>query len=294
LSFTAIERVAFRLFGARASHAVQREPTLGAALQRARMAVRPEVHLATAYLAATVTAVAALLVVVALAVLDLAGTLPLAWRFFILMVPAAVVLGGGAYLLTLVRPTARALGRARSINSKLPYAINYLSTMAAAGATPEQLFATLAEQPLYSEVAVEAQWVARDMRILGLDIVPALQNGIDRSPSEKWKDFLQGAVTTLTSGSDLKAFFAAKADQYLYENRQDQKKFLEGLGVLAESFVTVVVAAPLFLIVILSVMTSFGGSPQDALLIGYSLVFLVIPLSQLGFGWTIKVMTPEA
>lgn len=294
MTLTAVERVAYRLFGPRATRAVQREPSLGSALQRARMAVRPEVHLAKAYLAATLTALAALLGVAAMATLRLAGAIPLAWRFFILLVPAALVLGSFAYLLTLLLPATRAISRARSISAKLPYAINYLSTMAAAGATPEQLFGTLAEQPLYGEVAVEAQWVARDMRVLGLDVVTALQNGIDRSPSDKWRDFLQGAVTTLTSGSDLKAFFAAKADQYLYENRQDQRKFLEGLGVLAESFVTVVVAAPLFLIVILSVMTSFGGSPQDALLIGYALVFLVIPLSQVGFAWTIKVMTPEA
>lgn len=294
MTLTAFERAAFRVFGERARRAVGREPALGSALQRARMAIRPEVFLAKAYLAASLVALAGLLGVGTVAFLTFTGVVPVAWRFFILLVPGALVLGSAAYLLTLVLPAARALGRARSINSKLPYAINYLSTMAAAGATPEQLFGTLAEQPLYSEVAVEAQWIARDMRVLGQDVVTALQNGIDRSPSDKWRDFLQGAVTTLTSGSDLKAFFAAKADQYLYENRQDQRKFLEGLGVLAESFVTVVVAAPLFLIVILSVMTSFGGSPQDALLIGYALVFIVIPLSQLGFAWTITVMTPEA
>ncbi|HUR61593.1 MAG TPA: type II secretion system F family protein [Candidatus Thermoplasmatota archaeon] len=294
MTFSRLEAVSYHVFGRRATRAMQRNVGLGHALQRARMPLRPEVHLAVAYMVAAVTAAAALVGIVAIAVLSVMGTLPIAWKFFILLVPAAVVLGAGAYLITLVVPPARALGRARNINSKLPYSINYLSTMASAGATPEQLFATLAEQPLYGEVAVEAQWIARDMRILGLDIVTALQNGIDRSPSDKWKDFLQGAVTTLTSGADLKAFFAAKADQYIYENRQEQRKFLEGLGVLAESFVTVVVAAPLFLIVILSVMTSFGGSPTDALLIGYSLIFLVIPLSQAGFAWTIKVMTPEA
>ncbi|HEX2066074.1 MAG TPA: type II secretion system F family protein [Candidatus Thermoplasmatota archaeon] len=294
MTLSAFERLAHRLFGARAARSVEREPGLGSALQRARMAVRPEVFLATAYLAAALTAAAALVAVAAIAALALLGTFPLAGRFFLLLVPGALVLGGTAYLLALVLPAARALGRARSIDAKLPYAINYLSTLAAAGATPEQLFGSLAGQPLYGQAAVEAQWIARDMRLLGQDVVTALQNGIDRSPSDKWRDFLQGAVTTLTSGSDLKAFFAGKADQYLHENRQEQRKFLEGLGVLAESFVTVVVAAPLFLIVILSVMTSFGGDPRDALLIGYALIFIVIPLSQLGFAWTIKVMTPEA
>lgn len=277
MTLTAFERAAHRLFGARARRAVQREPALGTALQRARMAVRPEVFLAKTYLAAAIIALAGLTGVALVALLASLGTLPLGGRLFLLLIPGALVLGTAAYLATLVVPALRAISRARSINAKLPYSINYLSTLAAAGATPDQLFGSLAEQPLYGEVAVEAQWIARDMRVLGQDIVTALQNGIDRSPSEKWSDFLQGAAATLASGSDLKAFFAAKADQYLYENRQDQRKFLEGLGVLAESFVTVVVAAPLFLIVILSVMTSFGGSQDSTLLIGYVLILALIP-----------------
>ena len=63
---------------------------------------------------------------------------------------------------------------------------------------------------------------------------------------------------------------------------------------LAESFVTVVVAAPLFLIVILSVMTSLGGDAEQTLVLGYSLVLLLLPLAQFGFAMTIKTMTPEA
>jgi flagellar protein FlaJ len=293
VALTRFQRVAYRLFGARARHAVGKNPQLGSALQHAHMAVRPEVHLATAYLAAALAAAGALAGVALAALLRTAGSVSFPARLFILLVPSAVVVGALTHLLVLLVPAIRSINRARTINAKLPYAINYLSAMAAAGATPEQLFATLADQPLYGEVAEEASWVARDLRIMGHDIITALQNGIDRSPSDRFKDFLQGAVTSLTSGGDLKSYFASKAEQYLYENRQDQKKFLEGLGVLAESFVTVVVAAPLFLIVILSVMTSFGGKASDTLVIGYSLVFILIPLAQAAFGWTIKVMTPE-
>jgi archaeal flagellar protein FlaJ len=288
------ERFAFRLFGRLAQQGAERNAHFRLALQRAHIPVRPEVYLANSYLLSVVVALASLLPIVAVWIAASRGLVEVSQTVLLLLLPAPLVLAAVVYLLGLILPDMRALNRARDIQAKLPYALNYVSTMASAGATPESLFAGLAEQPLYGEVAREAAWITRDIRLLGTDIVTALQRAIDRSPSPKFQDVLQGTVTTLTSGGDLKAYFNGKADQFIQENRQDQRKFLDGLGVLAESFVTVVVAAPLFLIVILSVMTSFGGSAQQTLLIGYMLVFVLIPLSQLGFGWTVKVMTPEA
>lgn len=288
------ERLGYRLFGARATRIVGRNPHLGLALQRARIPLRPEVYLAGAYMVGVGAALLALLPVALVIGLAAAHYVALPSTFVLFLIPAPFILGAMVYLLALVLPDLRAMNRTRNLNAKLPYALNYIATMASAGATPENLFGSLAEQTMYGEVSQEAAWIARDLRLLGFDIVTALQRAIDRSPSEKFQDFLQGTITALTSGGDLKQYFTGKSEQFVYENRQEQKKFLEGLGVLAESFVTVVVAAPLFLIVILSVMTSFGGSADQTLIIGYILVFVLIPASQAGFAWTVHVMTPEA
>ena len=77
-------------------------------------------------------------------------------------------------------------------------------------------------------------------------------------------------------------------------HRQELPPFLVRLGFLAEAFVTVVVASPLFLFLILSVLTTFGWSAKENLFIGYLLIFILIPMAQAGFAWTVKVMTPEA
>lgn len=288
------ERQAYRWFGDRAVRAIERTPRLKASLQKAHIYLRPEAYLAAAMLTTLLVVAGTALPILVLVVAVAAGAIAVPLRFLLLLVPVPFVAGAMMYLLANVLPDLRATTRARDINAKLPYALNYLSTMAAAGATPEQVFSSLAKQPIYGSVAHEAAWVTRDVNLLGTDIVTALSRASERSSSAKWQDLLQGAITALTSGGDLKTYFAQKADQYTFENRQDQKRFLEGLGVLAESFVTVVVAAPLFLIVILSVMTSLGGSADQTLLLGYMLIFIMLPLSQLGFAMTIKTMTPEA
>lgn len=294
MALRSFERAAYRWFGERAGRAVERNPRLKLSLQKAHIYLRPEAYLAAATLTTVLVVVGTGIPVVVLMGAVMAGAIEVPLRLLLLVIPIPAVAGAMMYLLATVLPDLRATTRARDINAKLPYALNYLATMASAGGTPEQIFASLAKQPIYGAVAHEAAWITRDVNLLGMDIVTALSRAIERSSSAKMQDLLQGAITSLTSGGDLRTYFTNKADQYLYENRQDQKRFLEGLGVLAESFVTVVVAAPLFLIVILSVMTSLGGSAQETLLLGYVLIFGMLPLSQLGFAVTIKMMTPEA
>jgi flagellar protein FlaJ len=84
----------------------------------------------------------------------------------------------------------------------------------------------------------------------------------------------------------------AKADEYMRENRRMQKEFLETLGVLAESYVTTVVAAPLFLIIMFSVMSLFGGGSSTGMIM-YLMAFIILPLGNLGFAIAIQSMSPE-
>lgn len=294
MALRAYERLAYRLFGERAARGVERNPRLRHSLQRAHIYRRPEVYLAAAMMTSIAVTVATAIPVLLLLLAAASGAIALPARVLVFILPVPLLAGAVLYLLALVLPELRAINRSRDINAKLPYALNYVTTMASAGATPESVFASLAQQPIYGAVAHEAAWITRDVQLLGMDIVTALTRAVDRSSSEKFQDLLQGAITSLTSGGDLRAYFNNKAEQFIYENRQEQKRFLDGLGVLAESFVTVVVAAPLFLIVILSVMTSFGGDADQTLLLGYMLVLVLLPLAQFGFAMTIKTMTPEA
>lgn len=294
MALTKYERFSFRVFGAYAARSVERNPRLKLSLQRAHIYLRPEVYLAAAHFTTVLIFVGTAIPVLILLVAMGAGLIDVPVRLVLLVIPIPFVAGAMLHLLAITLPDLRALSRARDINAKLPYALNFVTAMSSAGATPESVFASLSKQPIYGAVAHEAAWITRDVQLLGMDIVTALARAIERSSSAKFQDLLQGVITALTSGGDLKTYFANKSEQFIYENRQDQKRFLEGLGVLAESFVTVVVAAPLFLIVILSVMTSLGGSASQTLMLGYILVLGMLPLSQFGFAMAIKAMTPEA
>lgn len=294
MALHAFQRIGFRVFGRLAGQRADENPRLHLSLQRAHITVRPDVYLASGYLAMAVTGLVTLAPVLLLLVLQAAGLFALPPRTYLVLLLLPVLLAFSIQMTLLVLPDLRAARRARDIEAKLPYALNYVATMSSAGATPQKIFRALAGNNQYGEVTNEAQWIVRDLTLLGLDLVTALTRAADRTPSMKFQDVLQGAITALTSGGDLKQYFLQKSEQFMLENRQEQEKFLESLGVLAESFVTVVVAAPLFLIVLLSVMTSFGASPDQVLTLGYLIVLVLLPISQAGFAATVKFMSPEA
>jgi flagellar protein FlaJ len=281
------------MFGGYAAGRTAQNARLELTLQRAHIPKRPDVYLATTYLTTSIVMGASLLgaILVAAVLLNTGnGVFPA----LLYLAPMPVVVAGLVYVINLVLPDLRAATRARDIDAKLPYAINYIATMAAAGATPPRIFRSLSQQDIYGEAANEAAWIARDMDLLGADILTALGQAITRSPSVRFQDFLQGAITTLSTGGDLEDYFTGKSEQFLLDNRQLQDRFLDSLGVLAEAFVVVVVAAPLFLLVMLSVMASFGGDARGILRTGYILILVMLPLAQIGFAVTVSTSTPEA
>ncbi len=104
-------------------------------------------------------------------------------------------------------------------------------------------------------------------------------------------------VTTSTSGGQLKPYFLQKAEQFEKEYKLEIKSQLETLGLMAETFVTVVVAFPLFLIVIMAIMAivpGAGGNTDTTVLLLWLVVGLMVPFSQFGFIFFIWNMTKES
>jgi flagellar protein FlaJ len=196
------------------------------------------------------------------------------------------------YLSLLKTPSIKAKARAKKIDANLPYALNFISAMSAAGVTPTEIFKSLSKQEIYGEVKEEAAWIYRDVSLLGADILTAVKNNIRRTPSERFREFLQGMSVTITSGGSLKSYFSAKAQQFMRENRQAQKKLHENLGIMAESYVTTAVAGILLVLIIIPLMIIISGNIGQFRFL-YLFIFIVIPLIHLGFASVIKLISME-
>lgn len=199
--------------------------------------------------------------------------------------------GGFTYIAFLIYPNITAGNRKRSIDAGIPYAINYVTSMSTAGITPAEVFRLLGDSPIYGESSVEARYIAREIDIFGRDLIDALRLVSATTPSPRMKEFLQGAMASISSGGNLTDYFRTKAKQYALENRQSQKQFLDTLGLMAESYVTAIVAGMLFLIILQSIMSVLGGEKTPLML--YAVIYLMIPFGTMMFVIMIDSMTPE-
>ncbi len=188
------------------------------------------------------------------------------------------------YFGLMAAPGMNANSRGKKIDKKLSDAMSFIASMSSADINIDLIFKELSKQPLYGEVSEEARWITRDTELLGIDILTAMQRAADRCPSDKFQEFLQGVITTSSSGGKLKPYFKSKLEEYQNERELMVQQNMETLGMMAESFVTVVVAFPLFLVVIMAIMSLMGGmGGGDPIPLLYAVVGIMIPGAQAGF-----------
>ena len=180
------------------------------------------------------------------------------------------------YMVALQWPAITKGTRASKINMTLHNAVAYMFAMRKGGAELLTIFRSLSENAnIYGEVALEFRQVVRDADFFGLDVVSAIRQLHMTTPSNKLKDFLQDLLSVIESGGDMTHFLDGRVHLFQEEARYEQKNFLSFLALVAESYVTLFVAGPLFLIIIMVVMGMMGGSAVIQLA---AVVYLMLPV----------------
>jgi len=172
-----------------------------------------------------------------------------------------------------------------SIEANLPFALNHMSAIAASGVPPSTMFTLLADVKEYGKVADEAKSIVRNMQMFGMDMITAIKQVADRTPSTKFREFLYSIVSTIETGGDLKRFLKGVTQESLFEYRIKREQYLSTLSTYADFYTAVLIAAPLFFISILSVMAMIGGTIMgmsiiDAMQLG---IYAFIPLLNIVF-----------
>lgn len=303
------QRLAFRILGKYAGRKRDKYSDLRNSLLTARMKIPFEVYLSTAYLASSVIGIVSAILLGTVTwlfnvpgMITYQGEVPevlLSLNQYSLIIGTLIativsfaIVAGIIFLLFLLYPGFVSGNRKRNIESTLPYAINYVIAMSTAGIPPAEIFRQLGSSTIYGESATEARFIALEIDLFGRDLIDALRVVSSTTPSFRMKEFLQGSMGCISAGSNLTEYFRNKAEQYALENRQTQKMFLETLGLIAESYVTAMVAGPLFLIILQSIMSILSSQSQPFML--YIIIYLIIPFGSIAFVILISTMTPES
>jgi len=281
---TNINEIAFGLFG---DYFTRRRAKFGSVsdnLMKARIYVPVEIWLSNAAFYSIIGVICALFIYLLMKVM-LSLILKQGFAFGLMdliLIPSCILIGFfsvffGFYFL----PMIKTWERRGKIEEFLPYAIGYISSMAAIGVIPYVIFKKLSGmEENYGEVCTEAKQIVRDVELLGFDFITALRNLAVVTSSPQMRSFMQGAVTTSLTGGEMGAYFINASRMYMEERRRKYSDFITMLGLFAEFYVVGLVAAPLLLVVVMAIMCFLGSASLSVLA---AIVYIIIPLGSAGF-----------
>ena len=167
----------------------------------------------------------------------------------------------------------------------IPFALIHMSAMAGSGTRPYSMFKTISKFREYGELSVELSRIVRNIDVFGLDVITAIKDVAEKTPSKKLRDILMEISTSIQTGGDIGSYLREKSDEELYEYRNLRRKAISTVSTFADFYTAVVVAFPLLLIVILSILNTMGGTVFGVAINGIMItsIFIGIPVANIVF-----------
>ncbi len=174
----------------------------------------------------------------------------------------------------------------RELDDELPFTTGYMAILASAGVSPEKIFHSLSTLNVPLASSTEAKEVIKNINLFGLDVISALEKASSRTPSEKFRDTIEGIISTIHTGGNLGAFLREKFKTAMKLKKMSLKKYSDNLSVLSEVYVALLLTGPLLLVIMVSVMSVLGGGGLGMLSPNFLLsllTYLLIPVGAVIF-----------
>jgi flagellar protein FlaJ len=184
----------------------------------------------------------------------------------------------------------------RELDDELPFTTGYMAILANAGVSPEKIFHSLSNLNVPLAASTEAKEVVKNINLFGLDVISALEKTSSRTPSEKFRDTIEGIISTIHTGGNLGAFLREKFRTAMKLKRLSLKKYADSLSVLSEVYVALLLTGPLLLVIMVSVMSVLGGGELGMLspdLLLSLLTYLLIPVCAVIFLIILDATSPK-
>jgi len=262
-------------------------------MRKAKMRISFKVYVSLTVLTASITLISALITTFIL-------------TFFVFALPplVSVLMSIGIAFLTSAMtiiafyayPVYRADTLKRKLEDELPFTAGYMAILAATGVQPDRIFQSLAELKTSMATSIEAKEIVRNIKLFGFDMISALKEASENTPSKEFKELLEGFIATIHSGGNLAGYLREKSRRYMKLKRIKLRKFSDTLSMLSEFYVTLLVVGPLLFIIMLSVMAMLGGSDfgifNPALMMNL-IAYVAIPLGSLIFLIILDAVSPQ-
>ena len=193
-------------------------------------------------------------------------------------------------------PIYRADSLKRALEDEIPFTTGYMSILAGAGVPPDFIWRSLAQIDSSLSISNVARTVVRDVELFGFDAISALETTSKQTPSERFKELIEGFISVVHSGGNLAKYLRDRSQQYMKLKQIALRRFSDTLGILAEFYVTLMVAGSLIFVVMLAVMAMLGSGgfgPLDSRLLLQLLTYIGLPIGSVVFLVILDMVSPK-
>jgi flagellar protein FlaJ len=284
---------AYQLVGRRSSRFFPLFKDLESSLKKSGMKTNFKAYVSTTILASLIVSASLMLAVPLFLffILDLSLVLSLLFGVGLSLLAGAITI-----IAFYTYPSYRADSLKRALEDDLPFTAGYMSILAGAGVPPDFIWRSLAQVDTQLAVSIVSKNVVRDVELFGFDVISALETMSKRTPSERFKEMVEGFISVVHSGGNLVKYLRNRSQQYMKLKQIALKRFSDSLAVLAEFYVTLMVAGSLIFVVMLAVMSMLGGGgfgSLDSRLMLQLLTYIGLPIGSIVFLVVLDMISPK-
>jgi len=180
------------------------------------------------------------------------GILDLMFIWTILLLPLIV------FIFFYVYPSGEAGSLEKRIAQELPFATIHMAAIAGSDITPIKIFKIIAESKEYKGIGEELKKIVIQVEVYGYDIVTSLKNVANRTSNKRLAELFSGIATNISTGGSLKNYLQKKAENFLLDYRLDRRKYTDLAGTFMDIYISILIAAPLVLMMMFIVMNVAG------------------------------------
>lgn len=164
----------------------------------------------------------------------------------------------GTYLFVYSYPALEKKSIAGKIELELPFAVIHMAAISGSMINPVKVFNIISSTKEYPNLEKEFNKLLNEINIYGYDLVSALKDLAENSPSPKLAELFNGLATTITSGGSMYEFFEKRSQTLLFDYKLDKEKNTKSAETFMDIYISMVIAAPMILMLLLMMMKISG------------------------------------
>lgn len=177
------------------------------------------------------------------------------------------------FAMFIVYPSLEAQSQGKKVDRELPFASVHMSAISGSMIEPSQIFRVINTSNDYPGLKKEFNKILNYINIHGSDLINAIRQVSRNTPSGKLSELLNGMITTISSGGDLREFFNKRSESLLLEYKLEREKEAKSAETFMDIYISVVIAAPMILMLLLMVM-KIGNIGIELSTTGISLIMI--------------------